>query len=334
MLAKSMKLLGATAVALGIVGMVSAAHAQRDFPSKPVTIVVPWPAGTIPDTAFRVLGKLASDDLGQPVVVQNVVGGSGSKGTQFVANSDPDGHTLLNNWVAPHVVVPLFNPDVGYSDESFEPLFKALVNPFTVTVPMNHPAQTLPEFVEWARAEADQRTLNVGICAALSVPRMVMETFLIEQVGITNFNPVPFPGCMPDNVKAVLDGTVDFTTGVFIAPRVFEGLVRNLAVFAENRFANNPDLPTIKEFGLDPGFGEAGMGWAGLVAPAGTPDLRLKVLRDVLGKWIQSDEFKSRMDELGIQVDYAPADEFKQLWVDARVVLEPPVQRLLASQRQ
>ena len=304
-----------------------------EFPDKPVTIVIPWPAGTIPDIAFRILGELAKGDLGQPVVVTNVVGGSGTKGTISVKNAAPDGYTLLNNWVAPHVVAPLFNPDVGYSDKDFEPLMGVLINPFTVTVAMNHPANNLQEFVAWAKAEQKKRTLNVGICAALSVPRMVMEEFLIV-AGITNYNGVPYPGCMPDNVKGLLDGSLDFTTGVIIAEKTFSGLVKNLAIFSDTRFANASHIPTAKEQGYDIGWGKTAYGWAGLVAPAGTPQDRLDKLIGVLSKWVKSSEFKRRMDKAGIQVDYIPTKEFVELWHSSRKILKPAVDRILAAKKK
>ena len=141
---------------------------QAEFPDKPVTIVVPWQAGSSPDVAMRTLAALASDDLGQPIVVQNIVGGSGSVGTLAVKNAEADGYTLLHNWVAPHVVARLFNPDIGYNDDDFAPLFGLIALPFTLAVRSDHPATDVLSFVEWANAQ--DRPVNVGICAALSVP--------------------------------------------------------------------------------------------------------------------------------------------------------------------
>ena len=222
------------ALLLGLVAL----SVRAEFPDKPVTIVVPWPAGSSPDVAMRLLGSLASEELGQPIVVQNVVGGSGSVGTLAVKNAEPDGYTILNNWVAPHVVARLFNPDIGYADKDFEPLFGLIALPFTLAVRADHPATDVASFVKWANAQG--RPINVGICAALSVPRMVMEEFLRASV-VENYKPVPFNGCMPDNVKALLDGSLDATTGVLIAEKIFGGAIKSLAVLTDERIP----LPTI-----------------------------------------------------------------------------------------
>ena len=259
--------------------------AQAEFPEKPVTIVVPWQAGSSPDVAMRTLASLASDDLGQPIVVQNIVGGSGSVGTLAVKNAAADGYTLLNNWVAPHVVARLFNPEIGYNDGDFAPLFGLIALPFTLAVRADHPATDVASFVEWANAQ--DRPVNVGICAALSVPRMVMEEFL-RTSGVENYKPVPFNGCMPDNVKALLDGSLDATTGVLIAEKIFGDAIKTLAVLTDDRVSFADHIPTAKEQGVDIGWGKTSQGWAGIVAPAGTPDAALEKLRAVLGKHVQT----------------------------------------------
>ena len=305
--------------------------AQAEFPEKPVTIVVPWQAGSSPDVAMRTLASLASDDLGQPIVVQNIVGGSGSVGTLAVKNAAADGYTLLNNWVAPHVVARLFNPEIGYSDDDFAPLFGLIALPFTLAVRADHPATDVPSFVAWANAQ--DRPVNVGICAALSVPRMVMEEFL-RASGVENYKPVPFNGCMPDNVKALLDGSLDATTGVLIAEKIFGDAIRSLAVLTDDRIAFADHLPTAKEQGVDIGWGKTSQGWAGLVAPAGTPEAALEKLRAVLGKHVQTPAFLDKMTAQFIPIEYSGPDEFRALWTRSAELLEPAVQRLLKEKKE
>ena len=199
----------AAVVSVSWLALSGVAGAQDAFPDKPVTIVVPWPAGTVPDVALRVLAELASEDMGQPIVVTNVEGGGGTKGMNYVANQPADGYTIVNNWVAPQTVAKIMNPDVGFSDEDFAPIGGFIFSPFMLMVAASHPANNAEEFVDWAKGQ--DRSLNVGVCAALSVPRMVMEEFLAV-AEIENYNPVPYPGCNADNHKGVLDGSLDFTT--------------------------------------------------------------------------------------------------------------------------
>ena len=303
---------------------------QAEFPDKPVTIVVPWQAGSSPDVAMRTLASLASDDLGQPIVVQNIVGGSGSVGTLAVKNAEADGYTLLHNWVAPHVVARLFNPDIGYNDDDFAPLFGLIALPFTLAVRSDHPATNVLSFVEWANAQ--DRPVNVGICAALSVPRMVMEEFL-RKSGVKSYKPVPFNGCMPDNVKALLDGSLDATTGVLIAEKIFGGAIKSLAVLTDDRIPFASHIPTAKEQGVDIGWGKTSQGWAGLVAPAGTPEASLEKLRSVLGKHVQTAAFLDKMTAQFIPIEYSGPDEFRALWSQSAELLEPAVQRLLREKK-
>ena len=316
--------LGLLAVVLAIV--MPLRQAKAGFPEKPINIVVPWPAGQSSDVCYRILAEMARKDMGQPIVVTNIVGGSGTKGTLYVKNSEPDGYTLLNSWVAPHVLSPIFNPDVGYTRHDFEPIILVQINPFTVMVKADHPAKNLKEFVDWARAQ-DKR-LNVGVCAAVSLPRMIMEQFL-KTAKIENYNAVPFPGCGADNVKGLFDGSLDFTTGVLIAEKIFGKEVRSLAIFMDERVPFASHIPTAKDQGYDLGWGETAAGWSGLVAPPGTPKDRMQKLINVFSKTVQTKEFLNRLSKAAIVRKYLPTDEFMQLWDNSHRLLKASVDRLL-----
>lgn len=343
MLGKTVKLLGAAALALSIVGILGAAtlalsivgmtapaHAQGKFPNKPITIVMPWKTGGLPDAIFRVLAERVSGDLGQPVVIQNITGGSGSKATLHVSKAKPDGYTLLDNWVAPHIVVPIINPDVGYNMVDWDPIAGFIFNPFTLTVAANHPSKTLDEFFKWAHVEQKKRPLNVGVCSALSVPRFVMEGYLRKH-GVTNYNAVPYTGCGFDNIKGVLDGTLDFTTGQIQAKKTYGDAIRMLALLGPDRAPTAPDLPTAKELGYPLGWGSAAYGWGGLVAPKGVPADRLKLLRDVFAKHIQDPAFIERGMKIGGVIRYMAPEDFRQLWRTSEDALRPVVTELTAK---
>ena len=319
--------------AVAVVTMISilTVDAVAAFPDKPITIVVPWKAGSSPDVSMRVVGEIASRDLGQPVVVQNIVGGSGSKGTLAVKNAPADGYTILNTWVAPQVVAPLFNPGVGYGNDDFEPILGLMSLPFTLAVKADHPAGNIAEFVAWANAQG--RPINVGVCAALSVPRMVMEE-LLRKIEVKAYNPVPYNGCMPDNVKGLLDGSLDATTGVLIAEKIFKGQVKALAVISDERIAIKPDIPTAKEQGYDIGWGETAKGWAGLAAPRGLPaETREKLVSAFVKAW-QSEEFRQKMAANFLVISDMDAVAFRELWDRSKVVLKPAVERLLKEKKQ
>ncbi len=323
--------LAAAVVVVPWLALGGAAGAQDAFPDKPVTIVVPWPAGTVPDVALRVLAELATADMGQPIVVTNVEGGGGTKGMNYVANQPADGYTIINNWVAPQTVAKIMNPDVGFSDEDFAPIGGFIFSPFMLMVAASHPANNAQEFVDWAKSQ--DRNLNVGVCAALSVPRMVMEEFLTV-AEIDNYNPVPYPGCNADNHKGVLDGSLDFTTADLAGVNTFGDSVKVLAVFTDERIDTIPDVPTAKEQGFDLGWeGKSSRGWGGLAVRAGTPEDRRQKLIEVLGGWIQSDEFMGRMrDERKLPIEWMPPDEFEALWYSSVDALRPTVERVIAKE--
>jgi tripartite-type tricarboxylate transporter receptor subunit TctC len=246
-----------------------------------------------------------------------------------LVNADPDGYTLLNNWVAPQIVARLFNPEVGYNNNDFIPVSGIMSLPFTLLVSEAHPATNIREFVAWANEQG--RPINVGVCAALSVPRMVMEE-LLTQSGVTQYTTVPYNGCMPENITGLLDGSLDATTGVLAAEKVFAGKVKALAVIADERISLRPDLPTAAEQGVDIGWGDASAGWAGIVAPKNVPaDVIAKLANAFEAAW-QSNEFKEIMSENLIVVKHMPNNEFRALWDSSEEILRPAVQRLLDQQ--
>ena len=277
------------------------------------------------DISARILAELAEKELGQRIVVQNVPGGASSVGTLQVANADPDGYTLLNNWVAGHIAVRLFNPDVGYDIDTFAPIVGSVRLPFTITVAADNPANTLEEFGRWS--EDIGRPLNVSICGAVSVPRMVGEEVLAK-VGVTEINPVAYPGCMPDAMKDLIAGSLDAAVGVLPATTVFDGRVKHLAVIANNRDPLSPDVPTAAEQGYDIGWGLSGQGWAGVVVHKDTPADRIDVLRAAFDKAASSEEFSQRLKELNFNAMYLTPDDFRQLWLDSADALAPAVKRL------
>ncbi len=137
---------------------------------------------------------------------------------------------------------------------------------------------------------------------------------------------------MPDNVKGLLDGSRDATTGVLIAEKVFGDEIKTLAVLSDERISLRPDIPTAKEQGYDIGWGETAKGWSGLVAPKGVPADVLATLIDTFSKAWGSDEFKKKMAENLIIIEDMDAKTFRKLWDESEATLKPAVERLLKAQ--
>jgi len=311
---------------LGLVLLGPLTQARADYPEKPLTILEPWVPGSAGDVPMRILAELGKNDFGQPIVVQNLVGGGGTRAMLHLKQSKPDGYTIMNTWVAPQVMAPIFNPDVGYNRREFEPIILTNINPFTLVVKADHPAKDVKEFVEWAKAQT--RNINVGIGAAVGLPRVVMERFL-EVSGITNYNPVPFQDVETENIKGLFDGSLDFSTGSIAVEKIYGDQVRTLCLFMEERSPIAQHIPTAKELGYDLGWGFVAAGWSGLVAPQGTPNDRVNKLIEVFTKVLHTKECKKKFADAGLTMSYLPQDKFRKLWDESHELLKGPIERLL-----
>jgi tripartite-type tricarboxylate transporter receptor subunit TctC len=314
---------GAVAGILGLAG-----SAVAEFPEKPITIIYPWAPGDPVETVLRTLGEAMAKDLGQPVVINNVQGAGGKQAMAEGAKADPDGYTLLNNWVAPQIAGKLFDPGLPFDNASYIPIGGVMATPFTITVAADHPANNIEEFLQWAKAKGGK--LNYGVCAAQSVPRLVGEQFM-RSAGI-DVNPIPNnTGCMGDNMTGLLNGTLDVSVGVVPATKILEGQVKHLSLISDEPHPLAPDLKTAKEQGVEIGWGNAALGWGGLVVPAGTPEDVVKKLQDAVAKAIVSDEFKDNLGPLISMVKYVPPQDFETLWDESMTLLEPYVTALKAQ---
>ncbi|MEM7021173.1 MAG: tripartite tricarboxylate transporter substrate binding protein [Pseudomonadota bacterium] len=302
--------------------------ANADYPEKPITVIYPWAPGDPVDTVLRTLGEQASQELGQPFVINNVQGAGGAKSMTAGATAEPDGYTLLNNWVAPQIGAKLFNPDLPYDNDSYIPIAGVMAIPFTLTVPADHPADDIQGFVSWANEKGTP--LNYGVCAPQSVPRLVGEQFM-RSAGVA-YNPIPFSGgCMGDNITGLANGSLDAAVSVVPATTRFAGQVKHLGLLTDERHALAPDLATAKEQGIELGWGNVALGWGGLVVPKETPDDRVALLQESLGEIIQSDAFATALGDLAPMIKYVPPEDFQELWSRSMVLLEPHVTQLKAS---
>jgi tripartite-type tricarboxylate transporter receptor subunit TctC len=242
------------------------AWAQPAFPSKPVTMVVPFPAGGALDVVARALAEEMRKHLGQPVVVENRAGAGGTLGSGAVARAVPDGHTILFGSVATHAIAPGVYRSLAYDAlKDFVPVMQVTSSPLLVTSSAKLNVSTLAELM--AAAKAQPGKLNYGSTGNGTAVHLAGEV-LKAGAGIDVLH-VPYKGG-PDAVQALITGDIAFMVAnlELALPQVRGGRVRALAVTGSRRIAALPEVPTLREAGVP---GTEVTTWFGLFAPAGTP---------------------------------------------------------------
>jgi len=285
----------------------TAALAWAQFPSRPVTIIVPIPPGGAPDIAARVLADKLGQTLGQPVVVENRVGANGNIANEMVAKSAPDGYTLgllADSQIAinPHLYKKM--PIDTLKD--LVPVTPVAVNQFVLTVNPSLPVRTFPEFIEYAK-KADP-PLAYASGGNGSQHHLTME-MLKQRTGIKLLH-VPYKGGAPAAAATVAGETAAVWSGSSNAAQIKAGRLRPLAVSGGHRSPLYPDLPTISEF--YPGFENSI--WLGLFGPAGIPEATLAKLRAELKRVLESPDVKQKMNAAGgLDPYFARPEEFAAL---------------------
>lgn len=252
--------------ALLLLVVCSSAWAQPTFPSKPVTLVVPFPAGGALDVVARVLAEEMRKHLGQPVVVENRAGAGGTLGSGAVARAAPDGHTILLGSVATHAIAPGLYRSLSYDAlKDFVPITQVTSSPLLVTSSAKLNVSTLPELLAAVRAQPGK--VNFGSTGNGTAVHLAGE--VLKSVAGLDAVHVPYKGG-PDAMNALITGDTAFmVVNLELAlPQVRGGKARALAVTGSRRIAALPDVPTLREAGI---AGTEVTTWFGLFAPAGTP---------------------------------------------------------------
>ena len=274
---------GVAALSIAATLAISPAWSQA-FPSRPVTIVVPYAPGAT-DREARKLGEIAAKHLGQPIVIENKEGAGGAIGTQFVAQAKPDGHTLLYAAPAVITIAPLLGtPPYKYDD--VVPVARATTSPHVLAARADAPFKTAREMIAYARSNPGK--VVFGSSGSGTAVHLAGEAFA-DAAGI-RFNHVPYRGLAPA-ITAALGGFVDVVIGLPVAinPQVEGGKMRALAQFGAARAPALPDVPTLEELGVDLRLGVD----IGLFAPKGTPAAVIARIGEAFAKAIESEEFKA-----------------------------------------
>lgn len=260
------------------------------YPTKPITLVVPFAAGGPVDIVARAIAQPLGVQLGKPVVVENVGGASGMIGAAKVARSQPDGYTLLLGTAGTQALNPNVYAKVPYrSPEDFQPIAEVASIPSVLSVPTGSPHKTIQQFVSFITKNPGSVTM--GNAGPGSVSNLAALTFLASVKA--KITPVSYKGTAPAFVD-LMGGQIDslFDTTMQAVPQIKGGRVRALATTSPSRLPSLPDVPTLAESGYP---NTELLIWYGLLAPAGLPGDVLKTLSDAARKARADAQFNKAM---------------------------------------
>lgn len=289
-------------LAAGTAALPGAALAQA-FPTRPITIVVPFSAGGTTDILARLVGQYLSTELGQPVVVENKAGAGGNIGGQYAAKAAADGYTLFMGTVGTHAINASLYKKMPFDPvKDFAPLTRVANVPNLLVVNPKQPFRTVPEMIAYAKANPGK--INFGSPGNGSSPHLSGELFKsMTKVDLTH---IPYKGSAPA-VTDLLGNQIAimFDNMPSVIPHVRSGKLHAIAITTSKRSPELPDVPTVAEAGV-PGY-EA-MSWFGMFAPAATPKPVLDKLSGALAKVLANPEVKKKIaDQGGEPVNETPA---------------------------
>ena len=312
------------AATLAIALVLGVASAQDVYPSKPITLIVPFPPGGVADIVGRPFAEALSRELKTPVIIENKPGAGGGIGIGAVAKAKADGYTLLMA-LSSISILPEADKVLGraplYQLDQFTPIARLTADPTILAVRADSPWKTLQDFVADARRRPGAITYgSSGNYGTMHVP---MEMFA-HRADVKLLH-VPFTGGGPA-VVALLGGQVDaLSTGPStVLQHVKAGKVRVLASWGDHRLASLPDVKTLTESGFDAVFFQ----WCALFAPAGTPEPVLSRLREAARVAAADPRFVNTLATVETPVQYLDAPEMRRFWeADAKTLAEA-VQRV------
>ena len=266
------------------------------YPSRPITMVVPFPAGGPTDTIARIVSERMSASLAQPIVIENVSGAAGTIGAGRVAGATPDGYTLCAGFLGTHMLngaIYSLKYDVV---KNFEPIALLASNPQLIVGKKAAPAKDLKELIAWLRANPGRATQGT---AGVGSPSHVSGAYFQRETG-TTFQFAQYKGAAPA-MQDLVGGHVDlmFDQPPNSLPHVRDGNIKAYAVTAKTRLASAPDIPTVDEAGL-PGFYITI--WSGMWAPKDTPQNVISKLNAAVGDALRDTAVQRRLADLGQEV--------------------------------
>ncbi|WP_447988663.1 Bug family tripartite tricarboxylate transporter substrate binding protein [Achromobacter spanius] len=307
------RLLSAAVVSGAALMAAPVAHAASDYPNKPITLIVPFPAGSGTDAVGRIFGSELSAILGQQIVVENKPGANATIAASYVARAKPDGYTLFVTTNTSHSAAPWLMKNVSYDPvKDFTPIARGGNLPFILVVNPKRPWKNVSELVADAKKNPGRITYASGNSTGI-----VAGATLANRAGIDILH-VPYKGT-PQGLTDVVGGQVDFmftdlTSGL---PFVQSGQLRALAVSTAERSAIVPDLPSmaeagVKDFDLN--------SWNGYFGPAGLPPEVVAKLNAAINQVVAKPEVKKRLAGLGFDAFSSTPEAFAQFVSDQRTL--------------
>src|SRR6266853_853183 len=278
------------------------AFAQDAYPSRPITMVVAFPPGGVAELTGRPTAIAMEKVLKQRIIIENRPGAAGATGNAYVANARPDGYTLLMALSSISVIPEaerLQGNKPPYELNQFAPIALVSADPVVLVVREEAPWKSVQEFISAAKQQPNKITYSSsGIFGALHIPFVMLE----HATGASLWH-VPYNGGGPATMIGQIKGK----------------RLRPLANFGDKRLASLPDVPTLKELGIDAEY----FIWSGLMAPAATPPAIQQKLRDAVRQAVQDPDFKAAMAKVETPVAYLDAPEFRKFWdADANKLAE------------
>ncbi len=290
------------ALGLAFAAMAAAGSVQaQSYPTRPITMIVPFAAGGPTDIVARIVGENMSKTLGQQVVIENVAGAGGTTGVARALSATPDGYTITMGHLGTFSAAPATYPGLKYDPlNGMQPIGMAGGTPILIVARKNLEAKDLKEFVAQVKANPDK--MNEAHAGVGSVSWTTC-TLLKGQLGVPKLNAVAYRGTGPA-LNDLVSGQIDFMCDqiVSVSEQVKAGSIKAYAIASEARSPALPNVPTTKEAGLPDYQIEA---WNGIAAPKGTPKEAVDKLVDALNKALNDEGTKKRLLDLGAVIPTA-----------------------------
>ena len=267
----------------------------QEYPSRPITMVVPFPAGGPLDSVARIMAERMRVALGQAVVIDNVGGASGTVGIGRVIRATPDGYTIVAGGLPTNVLNGAVMA-LPYDPLDIQPISLTIRAPLLVVARKSMPANDLKELITWLKANPDKASQGTGGIGATSH----IAGMFFQKLSGTHFTLVPYRGAGPamqDLLSEQIDMMIDPASGTL--PQVRAGKIKAYAVTDDHRLAAAPDIPTAAEAGL-PGFEI--VNWQGFFAPKGTPPAVVDRLNAAIVETMADPAVRSRLMDLGQEI--------------------------------
>jgi tripartite-type tricarboxylate transporter receptor subunit TctC len=311
---------------LAFAALAATAQAQN-YPSRNITMIVPFPAGGPSDIVARIAAEGMSKHLGQNVIIENVAGAGGTAGSARVAEASPDGYTILAASMGSFVAAPFFYTLKYDSAKDLEPIGMSANAPAAISVSNKAPAKDLKEFIAWAKTKgSDLKQAHGGLGGTAH-----MACLLFNQVAGITPTMVGYRGMGP-GMNDLMGGHIDMACeqAVVMAGAIQGGTVKGLVVAGPTRLAALPDIPTANEAGL-PGF-QLNI-WSAVFAPRGTPKEIIAKLADALDKALDEPTTAEKLGRLGgtVPVKAERGPDFLRKGIEVEVARWTPLLKEAAA---